>query len=121
MLSYEKEMPIVTKIATRPDAVVEPTKDRCFYCGQILGIKHLPDCVLVSRIVEVEYHIKVKVRVPYSWDETKIEGYRNNGSWCSNNVIDELVKETSSGKCLCNKCTTSFLREVTTKPFEGRD
>lgn len=83
----------VTRNAMRPGSGV----GRCFYCREPIGGKHRPDCVLIQKTVKVRAVLEYNVEVPHFWDKGDIEFHRNESSWCSSNLIDEL----SEMDCLC--------------------
>lgn len=87
----------VTKKAKRPAS----GKDECFYCNEPVGEYHKSDCVLVNRDVEIEMRIRYKVKEPSHWDKEQIEFYRNEGSWCASNVLEELQELDKEKGCLC--------------------
>lgn len=93
----------VTEEAMRPAS----DKRQCFYCQQAIGEVHKPNCVLISRKVKVRMTVEYEVEVPAHWDKSNIEFHRNEGSWCTNNAIDELTSifegEEENG-CMCS-CT----------------
>jgi len=90
----------VTKKAMRPASSAR----KCFYCHQPIGKTHKPDCVLVRKRVKVKAIIDYEIEVPHSWDKELIEFARNEGSWCSTNMIDELKEMDKKNGCLCH-CT----------------
>lgn len=72
----------------------------CFYCRQPIGDNHKPDCVLIRKTVKVRVVIEYDVSVPRYWTKHDIEFHRNQGSWCSSNLIGEL-QAISEDRCLC--------------------
>jgi len=70
-----------------------------------------------DRTVVVKMEVEIVVRVPESWDVGLIEFQRNEGSWCSNNVIQELKRKD----CLCNNTLFTYVREATEEDEEGWD
>jgi len=83
--------------------------DECFYCRQKIGANHNHDCVAVHKMVKVRAVIEYEVEVPASWDKESIEFQRNEGSWCSDNMINEI--EALDG-CLCNYTDFEYLEDV---------
>lgn len=75
--------------------------DRCFYCGGQVGQPHGPDCVCVTKRVQLRYSFILDVDVPHGWDEDHILLYRNDSSWCADNALDELEASTGDVDCLC--------------------
>jgi len=94
---------IVTKDDVRPASV---DKTICFYCDEKIGRPHKLDCVVPQRTVIVRMTIEYPVEVPKYWSKENIEFHRNDGSWCSNNALDELAQlydqeGGSSPDCMC--------------------
>lgn len=90
---------IVTEKAMRPAS----DKVQCFYCQQAVGLAHKPTCVLVRKKARARMVVEYEIVVPHSWDQHDIEFHRNEGSWCSDNAIDELQALAESEGCLCNR------------------
>lgn len=74
----------------------------CFYCYAAIKGNHLGDCVLIKKKVKVRCVIEYEIDVPNSWDKEQIEFSRNEGHWCSNNLINEITIESENNGCLCN-------------------
>jgi len=55
--------------------------------------------------VRLRLSMEYVVKVPESWDEERIEDHRNDGSWCADNLVDELVRVVEDCErrktCLC--------------------
>lgn len=84
--------------------------DQCFYCRQQIGQPHKFGCVLWTRPVTVRAIVTYDVNVPVHWDEGDVLFHRNDGTWCSSNMIEELAElypedpETGeSTGCLCEQ------------------
>ena len=88
---------IVTEKAQRPANM----NGRCFYCKQSIGEPHKSDCVLIKRKVKVLLEVKYEISVPAFWSKEYIEFYRNDGSWCGDNLIEELQMLSRNSGCLC--------------------
>lgn len=108
---------IVDDTAVRPASV---HKDRCFYCGEMIGSEHRSDCVMRSRTVVVRMTVEYTIKVPETWNEDQIEFFRNEGSWCSSNALDELVDIQKHHHCLCYQTSFEYVREAT-EADEQRD
>ena len=93
---------IVTKSCARPAG----KPDRCFYCGRKIGKLHKYECVCNDHKVKVSYSFDIEVMFPKSWSKEDIEFHRNEGTWCADNAINELVKVAEKESCLCGcfKC-----------------
>ncbi|MDO8414146.1 MAG: hypothetical protein Q7S51_10205 [Gallionellaceae bacterium] len=89
---------IVTTKAQRPAEM----NGKCFYCQQPIGDVHKSTCVLISKKVKVRMIVEYDIEVPAHWDKNKIESHRNDGTWCSNNALDELKNLSDEQGCLCN-------------------
>ena len=78
--------------------------DECFYCHQKIGDEHKEDCVCFQRIVMIEARITMPRVIPASWTADSIEFQLNNGSWCADNIVDDLNKLREKNEvagCLC--------------------
>lgn len=107
---------IVTAVDTRfPPHGCGKNKERCFYCKGILGKEHDADCVVRQRSVVLQVTLAYVVHVPQDWTKDQIEFHRNEGTWCTNNMIRELERaaEADKLKCLCMASEITFLREAT--------
>lgn len=98
---------IVTKKATRPGG----RKDQCFYCNQKIGDNHKDDCVLLQKTVKVRAIIEYDIKVPAHWKKHNVEFHRNDGTWCSANIIEELETLVENGNCLCQSTKYKFLSD----------
>jgi len=107
---------VVTKAAMRPAS----DKEECFYCHQAIGQEHKADCVLVMKKVKVRLVIEYDVNVPSDWNKENIEFHRNHGSWCGDNVLDELSDLAVKDGCLCGKAHFEYLGD-TSEPFLKED
>ena len=103
----------VTKIAERP---ANPTPV-CFYCDQPVGDKHKKECVLIHKKVVVKATIEYEIEVPNFWTAEDIEFHRNESSWCSNNIIEELEDTRRKLGCLCECIEFEFVRETEEKNY----
>ncbi len=73
----------------------------CIYCKAVKGKPHKIDCVAVYRKVKIRVIIEYEVSEPYSWDKNMIEFHRNKGSWCADNIFDELKEYVGEDGCIC--------------------
>lgn len=87
--------------------------DKCFYCGELKGAVHKEGCVIRSRTVLVKATIEYLIEIPEDWDTDQIEFHRNEGNWCSNNLINELQSLEDKGVDFCNHSYFEFVREAT--------
>lgn len=75
---------------------------RCFYCSEPVGGWHKADCVRFTKKVMVRAIIEYEIEVPDFWQKENIEFHRNEGSWCTDNMLDELEALSESEGCLCH-------------------
>ncbi|WP_143322725.1 hypothetical protein [Clostridium sp. HBUAS56010] len=102
----------VTETSTRPAG--EP--DRCFYCGRLLGEQHKDDCVIKSKTVVVDFTVRTVLSVPESWDENQINYHYNDGTWCADNLLNELDNRNNmTQRCLCDITSAKFVKEADEK------
>lgn len=91
--------------------------DTCFYCGSKIGEYHKGDCVVVTKKVKVRATIEYEIEVPHFWDNEQIEFHRNEGSWCSDNLINELqVIEKRNDDCLCYYTEFEYIETTDNTP-----
>lgn len=83
--------------------------DECFYCQQPIGSQHKPDCVLRERTVVVRLTVEYPIRIPEFWTTEDLEFHRNEGTWCSNNLVDDIEKL----RCVCGQSEFKYVREAT--------
>lgn len=95
----------VTREAMRPAS----EKEQCFYCGQKIGENHKDDCVLINKKVMVRMIVEYEIEVPNHWNEENVLFHRNEGSWCSDNAINELEELSQGGQCLCGKTKFEYI------------
>lgn len=100
-----------THIVKPRDDVAAPQK-LCCYCQQPYGGTHKVGCVMRQRTVTVRATIEYVIAVPEDWDADQIEFHRNEGSWCADNLLDELKADGDKG-CLCHRTSFQFLHEAT--------
>jgi hypothetical protein len=87
-------------------------KERCYYCREAVGTPHRPDCVKVVKRVKVRLTVEYEVEVPASWAKEDVEFHRNDGSWCSDNLIPELEALAESQGCLCGVTHFDYVADV---------
>ncbi len=87
----------VTRKAMRPAAEAE----ECFYCSRLIGADHKEDCVLLTTKAIVTATITYEIDVPAFWNKADIEFHRNEGTWCSTNMIGDLEELSEKEGCLC--------------------
>ena len=97
----------------------------CFYCSQPLGSEHQAGCVILSRTVVVKFEIEAVVSVPRDWDQSMVEFKYNDGTWCANNLIDDLTNwreradADPNAPCACGGQSATYLREAEKTDHEG--
>lgn len=99
---------IVTQNSTRPNG--EP--DRCFYCGRMIGEEHKTDCVIRSKTVVVDFTFKTVLAVPEYWNEEQINYHYNDGTWCADNILYDLLERASDVDCSCRICETKYVKDA---------
>lgn len=104
----KRENWIVGDHAIRPAG----SPDRCFYCGSKKGFPHKNDCVIRCRTAVVEFTIRMVTEEPEDWTPSDIEFHYNDGSWCSDNLLDRLGERTNH-HCLCDIAKAKYIREAT--------
>lgn len=89
--------------------------DECFYCGRPVGAEHADACVLRRKLVFVDVTIAVGVAVPASWDRERIEAHYNEGTWCSDNILEDLAEAVpendEAGPCSCRSMHITYRGE----------
>jgi hypothetical protein len=99
------------------DEDVRPARQdgTCFYCRQALGEPHKEECVIWTKKVRVRVTLEYEIEVPRSWTKENIEFHRNEGTWCADNMVQELENWMGTGgsyeeegyrPCMCG--TTHF-------------
>ena len=106
----------VTKKAQRPARM----DGSCFYCGEKIGDYHKDNCVLVIKNVIVKATIEYEINVPSDWTKETIEFQRNEGSWCSSNIIEELKKVDEKEGCLCRRVEFEYLKDTSNAFLEEK-
>jgi hypothetical protein len=94
----------------------------CRYCGAKIGEQHRKGCVIRKRTVVVEITVQLVRAVPEDFDKDMIEFGMNEGSACSDNIIDEITEaaERRDGldRCSCPVVTGKYVREATKEDEE---
>lgn len=76
--------------------------DSCFYCNAPLDTLHVEGCVLRQKVVMVRMSAEFPITVPQHWEAGDIEFHRNESTWCTSNVIEELDRLAEEFEsCLC--------------------
>lgn len=99
---------LVSPLAMRPASA----RQECFYCHQPIGGQHNPDCVLLKKKVKVRMIVEYEVDVPNHWDKHNVEFHRNEGSWCSDNALEELKSLAEAQGCLCGVMRFEYLGDT---------
>lgn len=89
--------------------------DACFYCQQPLGALHAQDCVLRTQSVVVRVETEYVITVPAHWDAAMVEFARNEGTWCADNGVREILhlRRVRRLACYCPLLTWHYVREAT--------
>lgn len=100
-------------------------KGECFYCHEKVGENHLDDCVYICKKVRVKCVVEYEITCPAFWTKERIEYHRNEGSWCSDNFINELAIVSEKEGCLCHSTVFEVIDMMDgEKPFideEGKE
>jgi hypothetical protein len=112
-----------TELVRTSDARPAGPPDRCFYCGEAIGVPHKAECVCLEKAVVMRVSFDVVVSMPDGWTEDEINFRFNGSSWCANNFIDDLMQWRESVKsevnCACGSFTAEMLREATKEDLEN--
>lgn len=84
----------------------------CFYCGQPVGGQHTEECVCYTKRIMIRAVVEYEIEVPHSWGKEQVEFQRNEGSWCADNMIDELNNLGTDDDCLCSCVVFEYLGDV---------
>ena len=98
----KKDFPIVTE----KDYGIRPAgkQDECFFCGSKIGERHKNDCVVCCKKVKLRATIEFVTDVPFSWNKEEIEFHYNGGTWCADNLIEDLkkwIEKEDDYTCMC--------------------
>ncbi|MCD7996468.1 MAG: hypothetical protein LUH21_04460 [Clostridiales bacterium] len=104
----------VSKESVRPAG----KQDRCFYCGELLGEQHSKECIIRSKTVVVDFTVRTVLSVPENWDEKQINFHYNDGTWCADNLLDELNNRSDKCRYLCDITKAKFIKEADEKDEE---
>lgn len=113
-LNIDGSLPIVKK----NDYGIRPAgkPDECFYCRSKVGEPHKFDCVTVCKMVKLRATIDYEYPIPISWDKNRIENHYNLGTWCANNLIEDLKDyieyiDEKDGSCLCYRSKVEVIED----------
>ncbi len=68
--------------------------------------------MLIKKKVLIRMTVEYEVSVPASYDKGDVEFHRNEGSWCADNVFDELEALCEEHGCLCGVVNFTCLRDT---------
>lgn len=111
-----KQFPLVT----HDDHGIRPAgrPDHCFYCSSKVGQPHGEGCVVVHKRIKVRATIEFDIEVPHHWDKQMIEFHRNDGTWCSSNLQNDIdTYKESTGSCMCGETKIEFVEVVDDTPM----
>lgn len=113
-LNADGSLPIVKK----NDYGIRPAgkPDECFYCHSKVGEPHKFNCVTVCKMVKLRATIDYEYPIPISWDKNRIENHYNLGTWCANNLIEDLKDyieyiDEKDGSCLCYRSKVEVIED----------
>lgn len=90
--------------------------DACFYCGRRVGEEHQRTCVTVVKKVKIVASIELEIDVPHHWDESNVNFYQNDSSWCASNIIKVLQELDVKETCLCRRYSADFIEVLDSTP-----
>jgi hypothetical protein len=90
----------------------------CFYCHAQREAQHNANCVIRERTVVVDVTVRLVITQPEHWTAKQIEWHMNEGSWCADNILEEMEAQAVRMGCLCNTTTTKFVREASSEDEE---
>ncbi len=95
--------------------------DQCFYCHSMVGEEHKRDCVTIEKLVEIEFTVRIPVKVPHGWDQRQIDFRYNDSSWCADNLpslFEEAVELSKDHGCLCPKSKAKYIQTLDDTPLQ---
>lgn len=112
-INFDGSYPLVKENDTDIRPAGKP--DECFYCGSKVGEPHKHGCVTVVKKVKLKATIEYEKEVPADWDDEQIYYHYNLGTWCANNIIDDLkdyIDELNEyNDCLCHHSEIEVIEE----------
>lgn len=106
-------------VVTKDDHGIRPAgaPDRCFYCKSKVGEEHGQECVVVTKRVKLKATIEFDVEVPHFWTKENIEFHRNDGTWCAQNIDNDIAQyRESTGSCMCSETKIEYVETVDNNP-----
>lgn len=100
------------KVTRKGAGMRDADPNACFYCGKAIGENHDLDCVCVTKRVKLKATITFEVEVPHCWRKGDIEFHRNDGTWCSDNMLEELKAYAKKVGCLCPDTNIKYVETV---------
>ena len=97
----------------------QSTPASCFYCKASDGQPHERRCVIVNKKILVKYEFTLGIAVPYGWAPEMVEFCRNDGAWCADNAIEEILATVEDDGCLCSIFNCTYISCVDPTPFEN--
>lgn len=112
-INFDGSYPLVKEDDTGIRPAGKP--DECFYCGSKIGEPHKHGCVTVVKKVKLKATIEYEKEVPADWDDEQIYYHYNLGTWCANNIVDDLkdyIDELNEyNDCLCHHSEIEVIEE----------
>ncbi len=112
-INFDGSYPLVKENDTGIRPAGKP--DECFYCGSKVGEPHKHGCVTVVKKVKLKATIEYEKEVPADWDDEQIYYHYNLGTWCANNIVDDLkdyIDELNEyNDCLCHHSEIEVIEE----------
>lgn len=112
-INFDSSYPLVKENDTGIRPAGKP--DECFYCGSKVGEPHKHGCVTVVKKVKLKATIEYEKEVPADWNDEQIYYHYNLGTWCANNIVDDLkdyIDELNEyNDCLCHHSEIEVIEE----------
>lgn len=87
---------------------------RCFYCEAPVGSPHRESCVCFLKTLVVRLTVDVVISSPVSHEANIVEfAYSGEGSYCSDNIMDDLATAAERMGCSCGFFEATVLRDAT--------
>lgn len=86
--------------------------DECFFCLQKIGENHKENCVCYRKLVVIKVEFEYTYETYVNQTPEKLEFYLNEGTYCADNLLEDLQKVSNANGCICPNFTGTYLREA---------
>lgn len=97
--------------------VCKSAETHCRYCRAGVGTPHRFDCPIPRKTVLLKVHANLIVDVPQNWTDEDVEFHFNESSSCTDNVLNNLTRQTArlgaTQGCSCGSVQVEYSREAT--------